>query len=558
MRIIKLINMQFRKWDAAVKDYLSKTIANYNSDYNNNTILGQLINVLGGITQNVLSYIEDALTEQNKYTATRKRSIYNLAALSGYEPSLGTATSTVLKLSFLPTNNSTGVIIPNLTTLTCLQNGLTYNIMLPQESIVMNMSSDGSYRYVTAVEGTFETQTFTVDGGELYTINVMFTGDCDLKYLDVTVNGKPYERKESLYDCTADGEQYVVKNSFYRGIDIIFGNDANGRALQLNDEVKVTYLLHDGELGNINPTSICEFSFDEPLLDITGESIDGNSMFNIEIVDKQLANNGTYSESMDKVQELIGYNSRSLVLADAKNYKQYLSRFSFVGYNRTWVEEGSLVVNSIVMRNFKNLMSTGTDYFNLLDSDFVLNDYQIASIQSSLEASGNMLAGSVYNILTPDICKYAAYIYIKLKDNSYDRESISDKIKNLIGEFFADINSDRFIPKSDIVKLIKDNCKEVDSVDVYFFSEINETAKKNDFYIEKTFNYNIATGTYSTNEKTIRLYNKENPMLGLDAHGNILLESDYQFPVLTGKFNYYYDDRSGREVQLDPVTIIYQ
>ena len=558
MRLFKMMNMQFSKWEAAVKDYLSKTIADYGNKYGSNTILGQLISVLGGITQNVLSYIEDALTEQNKYTATRKRSIYNLAALSGYEPSLGTASSTILKLSFLPTSNQVGVIIPNKTTLTCLQNGLTYNIVIPQESIVMNMASDSSSRYVTAVEGKFETQTFTVNGGELYTINVKFSGDCDLKYLEVTVNGEPWERCESLYDCTADGKQYIVKNSFSRGIDVIFGNDAHGRALQLNDEVKVTYLLHDGELGNINPFATCEFSFDEPLLDITGEYADGNTLFNIEIADKNLANNGTYSESIDKIQELIGYNSRSLVLTDVKNYKQYLSRFSFVGYNRTWVEEGSLVVNSIIMRNFKNLMSTGTDYFSLKDTDFILNDYQIASIKSSLEASGNMLAGSVLNILTPEICKYAVYLYITLKDNTYDRDSISDKIKNMIGEFFSDVNSDRFIPKSDIIKLIKDNCKEVDSVDVYFISEINENAKKNNWYKEKKLEYNIATGTYKVKETTVYLYDTENPMLGLDSHGNIYLESDYQFPVLTGKFYYWQNDNDNNGVMLEPITIIYQ
>ena len=50
-------------------------------------------------------YIEDSLVEQNKYTAQRKKSIYGLAALSGYKPSYGKASTVTLKMNFVPYNN---------------------------------------------------------------------------------------------------------------------------------------------------------------------------------------------------------------------------------------------------------------------------------------------------------------------------------------------------------------------------------------------------------------------------------------------------------------------
>ena len=41
--------------------------------------------------ENIMFYIEDALTEQNIYKATRKESVYSLAKISGFEAYYGAA-----------------------------------------------------------------------------------------------------------------------------------------------------------------------------------------------------------------------------------------------------------------------------------------------------------------------------------------------------------------------------------------------------------------------------------------------------------------------------------
>ena len=79
MKIFSMIQMQYDKFDKAVRDYVSNMLNNFSYKYTNSSIFGQLINVVGSAIQNILSYIEDSITEQNIYTATRKRSIYNLA-----------------------------------------------------------------------------------------------------------------------------------------------------------------------------------------------------------------------------------------------------------------------------------------------------------------------------------------------------------------------------------------------------------------------------------------------------------------------------------------------
>ena len=107
---------------------------------------------------------------------------------------------------------------------------------------------------------------------------------------------------------------------------------------------------------------------------------------------------------------MIGYNSRSLVLVSPENFDLFLSRFSFVGYNRTWSDPGSLVIRSLVMRSFK-----GKPYFDLTEKDLLLTEMQKDLIQGLIYNGGKLLAGATYQIEEPEIWKYCAYIYLKVR-----------------------------------------------------------------------------------------------------------------------------------------------
>lgn len=563
MNIFKPIQLQFQQFLSTVNDHLSQALSDYNTNYGNNTIFGQFINVLGSVVQNVLLYIEDSLTEQNIYTAQRKRSVYGLARISGYNPSLGTASSCIIKMSFKPNNtNNLNIMLNNHTKMTCTQNGLTYNVMLPQEAIVLSIQHDNSSKYLTLIEGHFEEQMFTSYGGQLYTQNVVFNGDCDTDYLEVYINDEKWEQQAGLYDLEPDGKQYFVRTAYKKGIDIYFGNDEFGRSLKNGDTIKVKYLIHSGEQGNIRPNEGCMFLFEDSLKDISGEEIDGNQVFDIELQDKNNISSGTNSDDIEKVRQMTGLNSRALVLADAKNYKMFLNKFSFVGYNRTWAEEGSLIINSMIMKNYQSQLENGLDYFRLVESDFFLSDSQKQSILNCISNSGQQLAGTTLNIFEPELVKYAAYLYITLKKySSYDTEIISNKIRTLVGDFFANINNDIFIPKSDIIHLLKSEIEEIDGVDVYFLSQLNEEAKINKKYINKTYSYNPVTGLYTIKEETVYLYGNEDPGVGLDSHGNIYLNNNEQFPALMGGWQFI-SSPEGTEIQYtrinDPLMIIYQ
>ena len=561
MKIFSLLNTQYNDFISSVNNYLSKVLAKNNASFGSNTVFGQIITIVGNAIQNIMLYIEDALVEQNKYTAQRKKSIYGLASLSGYEPSFGKAATATIKLSFLLNNiEPYNIIINNRESLTCLtpddKAGLKYNVILPQEGILLN-SNDNYAKYLSIVQGIFHTQKFISEGGQYYTINFKFIGNLDTDYLTVKVNNEEWYYRASLYDMDSDAKQYTYKASIGGGLDIIFGNEAHGRALKANDIVEITYLIHDGENGNLITEENVTFKFDNALKDINGELYDSNTLFNITLSENDSVISGSNSETIESVRQMIGLNSRSLVLASPDNYKVLINRFGFCGYNRTWTDPNSMVVNSLIIKNYKNNIKTGNDYFNLTENDFKLSEIQKKSIFTYIENSGCQLSLVKYNIFDPVLCKYSMFVYVKLKNDKFNKDFIYSQIRHAIGEFFTNIESDWFIPKSDIIHMLKENIDGIDSVDIYLMSERNEEAIYKGRYSEESYIMNTLTGQYYKKIENIKLYPGENPNLGLDNHGNIYLSSNAHYPVLMGGWKYI--NSNGDEVQvIDPLTIIFE
>lgn len=558
MKIFSLLDTQYRAFVTKVQNYISGTLSNKNVAFGSNTVFGQIINVVGNAMQNIMLYIEDSLTEQNKYTAQRKKSIYGLAALSGYTPNLGKATTANIKLMFMPNNEGAyKVILKNKETLTCTQNGLKYNVILPQDGVILDITKDNTPKYFLAVQGLFESQRFISRGGQYYTINFKYVGNIDIDYMTVKVNNEIWEQKTSLYDMTSDGKQYTFKIGINGGIDLIFGNEAHGRALKASDVVEISYLIHDGEIGNLDPHVETYFVFDNNLFDIDGNTYDGNELFNVTFAEKDPISSGSNSETLEHARQMIGLNSRSLVLASPENYKALISHFGFCGYNRTWSDSNSLIVNSIILKNYKNDVATGNDYFNLTENDFKLSDFQKQTIYNYIRNNGGQLATTSYNIYDPELCKYAMHVFISLKSSKYNKELITKQIRHIVGDFFTNIESDIFIPKSDIIHAIKSNIDGIDGIDIYLLSQKNEEAIDRQEYEDEHYVMNKLTGRYDKKIVKVKLYPGENPNIGLDNHGNIYLSLDQQFPVLMGGWSYTNDE--GQQIQInDPLTIIFE
>lgn len=557
--------IQFNQILNNIQKHLSKIVGS-SVMINKSTIFGQFLTSVAAVAHNIMLYIEDAFVEQNKYTTQRKKSIVGLAALSGYKPSMGTAAAAWVRMSYNTGASSTlPIIVQNHEHLICTQNGLDYSVILEDSSAFVVKPSDVMTKYVKLIQGTFETQRFVGTGDSLEAHSLKVTRNMDEEYIEVTVNGMDYEKVESLYDMRSNNKQFFIRNNIVGGVDVVFGNGKYGRKITNGDNIVVKYLVHDGNYGNIDTTSTVKFTFANQLHDINGGTVNGNSILNVSLVSKDSISTGADSESMDQVREMIGFSSRSLVLATPENFKAFLSKYSFVGYNRTWAENNTLVINSLIMKDYSQYMSSGSDYFGLKESDFKLSDLQKASIKNSLIDSGRLIAGCTYNILDMELMKYSLILYIRLKSSNTDRSIVSASVKQIVGQFFGNVQSDQYIPKSDIINTIKDSISEVDGVNCYILSKENEDAMKNRKYTKTEYSYNTITQSYDKSETEVSLYYItnddgtvaiENPMIGLDAHGNISIESDRQFPVLMGGWTWV--NKQGQEVTAEAITIVYE
>ena len=97
MKLFNTISTAYDRYDDTIKKYLSNVLGSIGMQYSHSQIFSVIFDGIKGIMQNAMFYIEDALTEQNIFTATRQKSVYSLAKISGYEPYYGcTAVGTVI------------------------------------------------------------------------------------------------------------------------------------------------------------------------------------------------------------------------------------------------------------------------------------------------------------------------------------------------------------------------------------------------------------------------------------------------------------------------------
>jgi hypothetical protein len=553
-KLFKLAETEFNNIDQTIRSYLSLQLGRLGIEYNSSNIFGLILNVIQGVFQNAMIYLEDAIVEQDIKTAQRKQSIYSLARLSGYEPFYGYAASGNLTMNLNLNNGITSnkVYIKNHTQVTHKDSGITYNIILPQDILTVFVNTSFQPRIIPIVEGVFSTQTFTAEGFNLEDFTIDSLLDFDITYLTVKVNNEIWKREANLYDMTYNENAYIVSQSFDGGFSVQFGNTVHGKALSTNDNVSIEYLTHTGTGGNLSLSASKGFKFSSPLYDVEGNEIDGNDYFTLNI--SSPITGGMYSESLYNVKNMVGYNSRSLVLASEDNFKLFLSRFSFIGYNRIWSEENSLLININALGNMSSMITTSTDYFDLIGDDLLLTSEQKEMIKVTLENSKQVFAGVTVNFVDPILRNFAIICYLKVK-TEYSQQEVADNIKTQIANYFLSLtNETTYIPKSELLNYILNLVDGIKSLDISFVSQTNEDAYKTGTW--KKYSLTYVNGTYHNEVMDETWTSQESPCL--DIFGNINLDSKLEVPTLFGGFNYYPDKSDNTTtMMLDAVNIYY-
>ena len=557
MKLFKLAETSFKNYDDTVKNYLSKVLGNVGASYSNSHIYSAIYEGIKGVMQNAMFYIEDALTEQNVDTAYRKSSLYSLAKLSGYEPYFGSAA--VGLINCMPTlsnglpNGNTKIYIRNGSAIINNETGINYIVYLPTDYYVIDLSKPLTNNQFKIVQGKWITATYLANGENLETINIHTTGLYDVEYIEVTVDGQKYTQAACLYDMTEDSHEFVATSGYDNELDIMFGNGVYGKKLEEGQAIIIKYISHMGTSGNIAIDDSVDFEFTDSLYDEYGNIINGADYFLISLGSS--ISGGSDSDTIADIRQMIGYNSRSLVLASENNFKLFLKRFSFIGQSNIWCEENSLVVNATCLADVSDKLTSNSDYFTLQESDLLLTNKQKEMVIDTLENSNKAYAGITLNFIDPIIRKYAIIAYIKIASN-YDRDTVKADISNCIADYFINLPANTtFIPKSDIVKKVLDEVDYIESFDIYFISDAEERAYANNYYY--TYEHKKVNDEW-TYVKVKKIYDSSEN-IGLDAYGNIELDTKFEIPMIASGVYYNSDKKdSSNTITFDtPIQFLF-
>lgn len=559
MKLFKILETSFERYDVSVKNYLTKVLSSIGEKYSDSQIYQIIFNAIKSIMQNAMFYIEDAFTEQNVDTAYRKTSIYSLAKLSGFDPYYGSAATGIINCNVQISKGlqaGTKIYIQNGSRITNTTTGNNYICYLPSDYYVIDLSKPLLSNQIKIIQGAWRTANYISKGEPLETIHVSTIGMYDKEYIEVYVDGKRYNIQNCLYDMYADENECVVSAGYDNTLDIIFGNGIHGKQLKEGQSITIKYIVHNGNIGNISLSDNYNLEFTSQIFDENKEVLKDLSTISLTLATS--ISGGSDPDTTDDIKQMIGYNSRSLILANENNYKLFFKRFSFVGYNNVWSENNSLVVNAVCLSNYKDNVKSYNDYYNLgvNVNNLLLSEYQKEMITSALNNSNKTYAGVSLNFVDPIIYKYAIICYVKV-NSTYNKDITKEMLNKVIAQYFMALPvNTSFISKSDLIKYILDNIEYITAIDLTFISDTYEKASYNNYYY--TYDKVMVDGEYKY-EYNRHVFDKSNT-LGLDDLGNIKLNSLFEIPLLSNEVTYVPDkenNSTSSKIVLDNAVQIY-
>lgn len=494
-------------------NFLQRTYSQSNYMFTVASAWGQIIFVLQNLSQMILYFIEDSITELNLQQATREYSVRSLARVAGYDPGRASASQGEISISWNKVPALVGggaVIIQNNAQVQCLQNGKPYSMIFSAPTVTLNLVPETRIR-VKIIQGDIANAVVTGTGRGLQSFNIPSKAGAyvDQYFINVYVNEEKWKRYDSLYDIPLNGNGFITKTGISNGIDIFFGNGNFGKVPPRGARIRIEYIQSLGQSGNIRstPDKPLSYNFISLGTDLFGTEVNLNDYLTISGEIDPLF--GSDPESIEQIKLVAPYTSRSFVFANAENYEIFLSKLNIFSqiqaystFDDEYLDDDNVVYLYLVPDVTLNLESN-EDYFSIPTEEFILSPAMKLAIQNLIEDSGSMIATTVVKIVDPKITRIIGNVAISIFEGS-DPTTIKNQIRKSISDYMLNLKRRDRIPKSDIIAIIE-GISGVDSVNFFFTSEKNEN------------NYNVVKDL-----KNVTAEQKEQ-QLGIDSFGDIVI-----------------------------------
>lgn len=502
--------------------YMQDTYRQAGKIFTISSAYGQIIHALSEISNMILFYIEDSITELNIYSASRTTSIQGLARLSGHNITRSISSTGEIQISLVKNPdgiNGNQILIPRHSRVRCVNNSVTYLIDFPDTDIRIGFNEKKPI-YTNVIQGEIQNQVYTASGEiiQSYSIQERNFNYIENFYTKVFVNGVEWKKFDSLYDIPKDYNGFVAKTGISGGLDIYFGNGAFGAIPSLGSQITVEYIRSAGNDGNLREGEEVYFEWLDTGYGVFGEEIDLNEITTVKM--SKVISFGANAEDIELTRLLAPKVSRSFVFATPDNYRVFLQKYNyfsvidaFTTYDDQYLDDDN-VIYLFLIPDITKRMTDGDNYFTVPRSLFTLTPQENEKVLSLIEDSGSKIVTTVVKILSPTITKYVMNVSLVTYDG-YSTSTIREKIAQAVSDYFLTNKRTDRIPKSDLIKVIE-NIDGVDSVNVSFLSELNEAK------IDPTL-----------------------PLIGLDEFGDIIIGRD-ELPLIRGGWTdrngIYYED----------------
>ena len=548
---------------ADTRSYIARVYGRAGELFTTASPFSQILDVLSQISQLIFYYIEDSTVEQNILTANNPESIYGLSRLAGHDSFRGSAAigEIQVRLNTSAGNEIAGdaLNIPANTIIKAEKNGLEYILRTNQDQFRIE-KSNSNYITIPVIQGKIESQTATGTGESLQSFNFIIKGNTDHHHVRVTVNSELWTKYDSLYDMQVGTKGYLVKTGITGGLDIYFGNGSFGEIPVEGATIDIEYLVNDGSLGNLTGSRDIKFKFESEGFDSIGETYDLNKLLeaNFTAAPKM----GSDPESTELTKLLAPLQSHSFVLATPDNYEAFLSKygmFSYLdAYNTTddgYIDDDN-VIYLFMLPDTKRKITKNNDYFNIPVDEFFFSEDEKNGILSTLENSGRQMVTTEVKIVEPKVQYFRMDVKVRYFEG-YSKSNLHSEIRAKISDYLINITRRDRLPKSDIIALLE-GVEGIDSVNVMFTSEKEETARRLGYYVSEIVTVTPSTPTlegigngkqkYVFFKRTVTKnqvnFEPGSPLpenvINLDSFGDIILEKEE-----VALFRGGWQDRSG-------------
>ena len=474
------------------RTYISRVYKRANTLFTEASPFAQIVNVVSEIGELIMFYIEDALVEQNIYTAQQPESIYGLSRLTGHDATRGFAATGEIQFRWKPGADlgkiaGTGLNIDGKAKLKCEQNGLFYTLLTPNTKYRLEKSN--KYQVTTAIiQGEFETQSFTGTGETMQALNVKTSKITDHSKVSVSVNGEKWTKHDSMYDLLNEEKGYILKTGISGGLDVYFGTGNFGAMPALGSEIQVEYVKHAGSLGNMDDGQDIMFKWDAEGIDSNGDEFDLNEYLDITVTSSPKM--GADRENPEFTKLMAPLTSKSFVLATPDNYEYFLSRygmFSYIdAYNTTsdqYLDDDN-VIYIFAVPDVKRKLISNQDYFSIPQNEMFFDQNEYDKMSQVIQDSGQQMVTTEVIFVKPQVRKYSIDINIRYFEG-YTKQEIFNDVRAVVSDYMLNVTRRDKLPKSDIVYILEE-IEGIDAVNVRFISETEETARRLGYYESKT------------------------------------------------------------------------